>query len=140
MYIDLNLEVRTNAEFRYKVTQLTQEIQQLEKANDGNPHADDRISERILDIYRLCKYNAGLLVPYFFPRYPNNQPLSCSARPYSYAMFHMQIGGFTVFRSSRQIGKCLGHATNITAKIKNASEVNISASALFDIACKAADG
>lgn len=105
MYIDLNVEVRTNAEFRYKLDKLTKEIKALSTSSGADPHTNDRISERILEIYRLCKYNAGLLVPYFFPAYPYDKPLSCSNRPFSYAMFHMQIGGFLCFRAARQIGK-----------------------------------
>jgi hypothetical protein len=107
MYIDLNWEVKTNAEFRYKLKALTDDIKRLEKETDGDPHGNDKIASRIIDIYRLCKYNAGLLVPYFFPQYPYDKPLSCSARPYSFAMFHMQIGGFLAIRAGRQIGKAL---------------------------------
>jgi hypothetical protein len=107
MYIDLNWEVKTNAEFRYKLKALTDDIKRLEKETEGDPHGSDKIASRIIDIYRLCKYNAGLLVPYFFPQYPYDKPLSCSARPYSFAMFHMQIGGFLSIRAGRQIGKAL---------------------------------
>lgn len=105
MYIDLNWEVKTNAEFRYKLKALTDDIKRIEKENEGDPHCNDKIASRIIDIYRLCKYNAGLLVPYFFPQYPYDKPLSCTNRPYSFAMFHMQIGGFLSIRAGRQIGK-----------------------------------
>lgn len=107
MYIDLNWEVKTNAEFQYKLKALTDDIKRLEKETDGDPHGNDKVASRIIDIYRLCKYNAGLLVPYFFPQYPYDKPLSCSARPYSFAMFHMQIGGSLSIRAGRQIGKAL---------------------------------
>lgn len=107
MYIDLNWEVKTNAEFRYKLKALTDDIKRLEKETEGDPHGSDKIASRIIDIYRLCKYNAGLLVPYFFPQYPYDKPLSCTARPYSFAMFHMQIGGSLSIRAGRQIGKAL---------------------------------
>lgn len=110
MYIDLNWEVKTNAEFRYKLKALTDDIKRLEKETDGDPHGNDKVASRIIDIYRLCKYNAGLLVPYFFPQYPYDKPLSCSARPYSFAMFHMQIGGSLSIRAGRQIGKSTSFA------------------------------
>jgi len=112
MYIDLNWEVKTNAEFRYKLKALTDDIKRLEKETEGDPHGSDKIASRIIDIYRLCKYNAGLLVPYFFPQYPYDKPLSCTARPYSFAMFHMQIGGFLSIRAGRQIGK----STSLSAR------------------------
>lgn len=110
MYIDLNWEVKTNAEFQYKLKALTDDIKRLEKETDGDPHGNDKVASRIIDIYRLCKYNAGLLVPYFFPQYPYDKPLSCSARPYSFAMFHMQIGGALSIRAGRQIGKSTSFA------------------------------
>jgi hypothetical protein len=112
MYIDLNWEVKTNAEFRYKLKALTGDIKRLEKETEGDPHGSDKIASRIIDIYRLCKYNAGLLVPYFFPQYPYDKPLSCTARPYSFAMFHMQIGGSLSIRAGRQIGK----STSLSAR------------------------
>lgn len=107
MYIDLNWEVKTNAEFRYRLKALTDDIKKIEIESDGDPHGNDKIASRIIDIYRLCKYNAGFLVPYFFPQYPYDKPLSCTARPYSFAMFHMQLGGFLSIRAGRQIGKAL---------------------------------
>lgn len=107
MYIDLNWEVKTNAEFLYRLQSIYKEVERMERKADGDPHTSDKIAEKILDIYRLCKYNAGLLLPYFFPAYPYDKPLSCTARPYAYAMFHMQIGGFMAFRAGRQIGKAL---------------------------------
>lgn len=112
MYIDLNLQVQTDAMFRSKLQSITSEISKLEASSGEDPKINDKIGDRIVDIFRLCKYNAGLLVPYFFPQYPNDMPLSCSARPYSYAMFHMQVGGYTVFRAGRQIGK----STSISAR------------------------
>lgn len=107
MYIDLNWEVKTNAEFLYRLQRIYKDVEMLERKAAGDPNTSDKIAEKILDIYRLCKYNTGLLLPYFFPAYPYDKPLSCTARPYAYAMFHMQIGGFMAFRAGRQIGKAL---------------------------------
>lgn len=137
MYIDLNWEVRTNAEFSHKINEISKEISRLEKLSDGDPHASNKIAERIIDIYRLCKYNAGLLVPYFFPQYPYDRPLSCFARPYSFAMFHMQMGGFLSIRAGRQIGKCLTHSTQLEVDVQGEKK-KISAAELFNIAKSAA--
>lgn len=113
MYIDLAWEARTNGEFRSKLTKLTKEIAELEQRQDRDPMASDAVAQRVVDVYRLCKYNAGFLVPYFFPQYPYDTPLSCNNRPYSFAMYHFQIGGFVVFRAGRQIGKFLPHDTRL---------------------------
>lgn len=108
MYIDLLQEARTNSEFQSKLYKLTSEITRREaRAEDGEIHISDA-SDIIVDIYRLCNYNAGFLVPYFFPAYPYDAPLSCQSRPYSFAMYHFQIGGSTTFRASRQVGKSTG--------------------------------
>lgn len=112
MYLDLNYEVQTNGMFRDKLNTIYKEIARLENLAGEDPSINDKISEYIIEIYRLCKFNAGLLVPYFFPQYPYDKPLSCSARPYSYAMFHMQIGGFLAIRAGRQIGK----STSLSAR------------------------
>lgn len=119
MYIDLNWEVRTNAEFQHKLRTLGKELQIIESKTGSDPAASDKAGSIILDIYRLCKYNAGLLVPYFFPKYPYDKPLSCSNRPYSFAMFHMQIGGSITFRAGRQIGKCIGKFTRVITLYNN---------------------
>ena len=137
MYIDLNWEVKTNAEFQHKLKALTDDIKRIEKENDGDPHCNDKIASRIIDIYRLCKYNAGLLVPYFFPQYPYDKPLSCTNRPYSFAMFHMQIGGFLSIRAGRQIGKCLTHSTQLEVVVQGEKK-KISAAELFNLARSAA--
>lgn len=105
MYLDIYKEARTNADFRDKLYKHTSEIARLERLKGRDPRATSIIDQHVVEIYRLCKYNAGFLVPYFFPQYPFTKPLSLSARPYSYAMFHFQIGGYICIRASRQIGK-----------------------------------
>jgi len=133
MYLDLNYEVQTNGMFRDKLNTIYKEIARLENLAGEDPSINDKISEYIIEIYRLCKFNAGLLVPYFFPQYPYDKPLSCSARPYSYAMFHMQIGGFLAIRAGRQIGKCLTKDTRIKTCVNN-EEKEMTAKEIFMLA------
>lgn len=110
MYIDLPNEVRTNGQFNHLVTTLVQRIAQLEQKSQSDPRAADELNSCMVKLYHTCNHNAGFLVPYFFPKYPFEKPLSLSDRPYSYAMFHMQMGGYMVTRASRQIGKSTTYA------------------------------
>lgn len=105
MYIDLPSEMRTNGQFRHLITELVKRIAFLEPKSQSDPGASDELNTCMIKLYHTCNQNAGFLVPYFFPRYPFEKPLSLSDRPFSYAMFHMQMGGYTVTRASRQIGK-----------------------------------
>lgn len=107
MYIDINWEARTNGQFQSKLMGLINELHKLDKAALSSSKARDRQEEIIREIYRLCNFNPGFLVPFFFPQYPLHKPLSLNNRPYAFAMFHFQIGGFICFRASRQIGKAL---------------------------------
>lgn len=107
MYLDIHKEARTNGEFKHKLQNLVNEIARLEKNAASDQRAEEKINQLTVDVYRHCNYNAGFLVPYFFPEYPFNKPLSLNNRPYSYCMLHFQIGGYVVIRASRQIGKAL---------------------------------
>jgi hypothetical protein len=105
MYLDLYKEARTNGEFRHELRRLISKIRTLEEKKSYSSRAEEEINEAVVQIYRMSKYNAGFLVPYFFPQYPYNTPLTMNARPYSYALMNMQLGGYMVIRASRQIGK-----------------------------------
>jgi len=105
-YIDPGHKLRTDPLFRGKVEKLVDQIKILErKSFTSAKHAQD-LRYRVHDLYKLCNYNAGLLVPYFFPNFHGaGTPLSLFARPFSFAMFHLQVLGYVTLRASRQIGK-----------------------------------
>jgi hypothetical protein len=104
-FLDIPWEFQTNPLFRRELEYHGGAIARLEgMAEKGADIAND-VGKHLLEILRLCDFNPGLLVPYYFPNYPEKEPLSLFARPFSFAMFNLQIGGFTVIRASRQIGK-----------------------------------
>jgi hypothetical protein len=105
MYIDVYWQAKGDPAFRKELGRLIEKISQAEKAAIKNPVARRVFREGLTELYRLCNFNAGFLVPHFFPTYPYTEPLSLQARPFSFSMFNMQIGGFTVMRASRQVGK-----------------------------------
>lgn len=108
-YLDLSWELQTNSDFSRKIQDGIMRIAEAEKRSKRS-----ELCLALVELLRLCEYNAGLLVPFFFPQYPEEKPLSLFDRPYSFAMFNFQIGGFTVIRASRQIGK----STTIGAREK----------------------
>jgi len=114
MYIDINWEARTNGQFRHKLEDLINQISVHEAK--GSAKDEEIVKQLTVEVYRLCHYNPGFLIPYFFPQFhptvPKPSPLSLQDRPYAFAIFYFQIGGFICFRASRQIGK----STSIAAR------------------------
>ena len=105
MYIDIYAKARSDKSFRDEMRGLATMISQAEVAARKNPAAKQVFANSMQTMLKKCNYNPGFLVPHFFPCYPKQQPLSLAARPFSYSMFAMQVGGFTVVRASRQVGK-----------------------------------
>ena len=103
--LDIPWEFKTNSRFRALLEYHAAEISKLEGVAAKGRNTAPEVGKHLLQILRLCNFNPGLLVPYYFPAYPEKEPLSLFARPFSFAMFNLQIGGFTVIRASRQIGK-----------------------------------
>lgn len=78
----------------------------------------------------LCGFNFGLLIPYCFPAYPMDQPLSLLSRPFMFAMTCLSPGSVTTLRAGRQVGKCVKGATKLTTEKLG----DISIAELFDLA------
>lgn len=52
-------------------------------SDDGN---DEEFRAAMLDLLRLCDFNASLLVPYFFPKFPDDKPMTLWERPHAISM------------------------------------------------------
>lgn len=113
MYIDVYWKVCTDTAFRKKIAQYGSDIARLERAAPNDHRAAEALKDKLVQFYLFCNHNPGLLVPHFFPNYPKpGRPLSLVDRPFSFSMFNFQMGGWTVIRASRQIGK----STSIAAR------------------------
>jgi hypothetical protein len=108
MIIDLGHKVRTDGEFASKLVKLSKEFADLSVKAERHAMYAPQANEALLNVIRLCEYNFFFLVPYYFPKYFSNKPLSFDEFPHASTMFNFQIGGFTVYRGSRQIGKSIG--------------------------------
>lgn len=102
-YIDLAWELRTNPQFSNKITRLQEEFKR--RALSKSAKEREGKFEVLRDIFRECKYNASLLVPWFFPTFNRGRPLRVGQRPATYALFLFCPGGWVAVRGARQFGK-----------------------------------
>lgn len=77
----------------------------------------------LLNLLRLCDYNLSMLVPYFFPKFIGNKPMSLAARPHSYAMMTTGANLTLTIQASRQVGKCLAGNTKLHCKVDGNEQV-----------------
>ena len=105
MYLDIGAEMRTGGAFATKLRQLAQEFEQLSKRSLENPAYASKANEILHRIVTHCQYNLFFFVGYYFPKYFNGHPLTFKDFPFASTVFNYSIGGFTVYRGSRQISK-----------------------------------
>jgi hypothetical protein len=105
MYLDLEFEVRTNGEFRHGLQQRIDRLARLEQLARSEGSNTAEVREALWQLIHYCKLNLVFLTPSFWPRYPKDKPLNFADFPFTFAMFEIQAGGYTVFRGSRQVAK-----------------------------------
>ena len=64
----------------------------------------------------LCNFNFGLLMPYFFPRYPIDKPLSLVSRPFMFSMTCLAPDSMVTLKAGRQVGKCVTGDTEVVLR------------------------
>lgn len=116
-YFDLYRNLRTNASFRNNVSLWITRILKAEKDNDP-----DKLHECQLELLRVCHYNPGLLVPYFFPKYPEQDPMSLMNRPYTFSMIGFEPVKDNTICAGRQIGKCCVGSTKLSTRRKSGTK------------------
>ena len=105
MYFDFEHTVRTDGVFRDKLKALVSKLEKHAPQAFSSIKHQNIANNTLLDILRLCHYNPGFLLPYYYPAYPKELPMSLKDFPYAYHLLPLNIGGFTVVRGSRQIAK-----------------------------------
>jgi hypothetical protein len=105
MYLDLEHEARTNGQFQHGLERRFKELDRLAALAKRNPSYSGSYQEALLDFARYCNFNLVFLTTQFWPHYPKAEPLTYSGFPFAWHMFDFQVGGFRVFRGSRQISK-----------------------------------
>jgi hypothetical protein len=105
MYLDLEFESRTNGEFQSSLQKQLKNLAHFNKLATANQSFVPRYQQALMDFATFCNFNLVFLTPYFWPRYPKDEPLNFADFPFAFQMFEFQMGGFMVFRGSRQIAK-----------------------------------
>lgn len=111
---DLLRDVRRNPK---KAAAIQTALVRLEKvvADVGLGKASQAdVSQAQAALLPLCGFNFGLLIPYFFPRYPLDEPLSLLQRPFMFAMTCLAPDSIMTLRAGRQVGKCVTGDTEVT--------------------------
>jgi len=106
MYLDLYHKVRTDGEFKFKVEEYGTKLSALQIKSKYNAKAIREFNDTLLEFFKFCNFNMVFLTGFYFPRYPKDKPLLFSEYGFSFQLFNIHFGGFTVIRGSRQISKC----------------------------------
>ncbi len=110
---DLYTELQSNPDLVKRIEGITHEMEALDEELGAAAPFNDRTRELIHELFRVCDYNCGFIIPYFFPEFVESkdpevatlQPLSLLNRPFAFAMTDVNVGGETTIRASRQISK-----------------------------------
>lgn len=108
MFFDLQKALTTDPVFIQKIQNITDKLQKAAEAND-----DEQFRVYQLQLLRACDYNSSLLIPYFFPKYPNDKPMTLWSRPHAFSMMAFIPNGTLTVQASRQIGKCVSKDTKL---------------------------
>ena len=108
---DLMAHLRKNKNKAQAIDAAVTKLKKLEAMYSRGEPVSNEIQKSIADLVILCGHNLGFLVPYLFPAYPSDSPLSLMARPYMFALLSMAGNVSVTFRAGRQIGKCVSGDT-----------------------------
>lgn len=126
---DLMRSVRRDPKKALEIEKALSRIEMVTRQAKIGKASRDQLAEAQAAILPLCGFNFGLLIPSFFPSYPEDQPLSWLPRPFMFAMTCLAPDSIVTFRSGRQVGKCVDGDTEIqTDKLGRMSIVD-----LFDL-------
>jgi len=130
---DLMGFIKKNPKRGRKINASVDRLYKLEKAMlAGSVNAGREMQKELATLIKLCGYNMGLVIPFMFPTYPEDKPLSLLCRPYMFALLSMAGNSIVTFRAGRQIGKCSVGITPIKAKVDDV-ECDILLEELFDM-------
>lgn len=128
VFLDIQDKLSSDPVFIGKVSELMSRLQRAYAA--GEKAATDKA---VLDILRLCEYNTSLIVPFMFPKYPFNKPMTLWNRPHSMSMLAYVPNATITVCTGRQTGKCVTGETKLECSVGGLRRT-ITARELFDSA------
>lgn len=104
-YFDIEHTARTDGEFRHTLVTLAIRLTKLYPKARAGGKARTEYQDTLMALIKHCRFNLGYLLPYFWPKYPKNEPLSIANHSFAFNLFSFFIGGFLLIKGSRQISK-----------------------------------
>lgn len=126
LFFDLQRKLTSDPVFIAKAGSAMDALTKADKSGDRQA-----TSRAMLDVLRLCEFNTSLLVPFFFPSYPFNKPMTLWTRPHAMAMLTYVPNATVTVCTGRQTGKCIAGDTMLKCRIGGKEEV-VTARELFD--------
>lgn len=128
LFFDLQKVLTTNPAFASKAEGMVKKIMAAARAGDKAA-----MGHEMHQLLLLCDFNATLLIPFFFPHFPDQDPMTLLTRPHAIAMMACVPNGSVTVCASRQIGKCLSGLTFLPLRTAGAETVeNTTISSIFD--------
>lgn len=121
LFFDLQKELTTNPAFATRAERQVALV--MKAAKEDNKEAAGHEMAKLL---RLCDFNPTLLVPYMFPHFPEQDPMSLLSRPHAVSMMALVPNGSLTVQASRQVGKCLSGLTFLKIRTKTVENKTIS--------------
>lgn len=126
VFFDLQNKLVSDPVFISKVGNVMDDINKAEIA--GNKVETSKCMLKLLD---MCEYNTSLLVPFMFPKYPVNKPMTLWTRPHAMAMLSYLPNATITVCTGRQTGKCATGDTKLKCKVGGA-ECEMTLADIFD--------
>lgn len=115
---DLISELRRNPRKSAIVQKTIDRVGSLQRDVASGKAQNGDVSRAMAELVKVCGFNFGLLMPYIFPKFRNDeygkaQPLQLTARPFMFVM--TTASGLTevTLRAGRQVGKCADEDTEV---------------------------
>lgn len=111
LFLDLQRKLTSDPVFTDKVKARMAAIQDASRTGDKMA-----VRRAMLDMLRLCEFNPSLLVPFFFPSYPFNKPMTLWTRPHAMGMLSVMPNATITVCTGRQTGKCCTGDTTVPCR------------------------
>jgi hypothetical protein len=134
MFEDFEFKLRKDTNFRNKITKAISNIQKTYNDSLKNPQYVSLHKQALQEYLKVSNFNLSPLLGFYYPNYPDG-PFSLADFPFAHCYYQLNIGpgAYTVYRGSRQIGKCVSYNTKIRVRNKVTKEIlEISIGELYD--------
>lgn len=128
-FFDLQRALTTNPAFHNEMKQL---MLKAAEAYDAGKH--DEATKYMDEIARKCDFNPSLLLPYFFPRFADEKPMTLWNYPHAFSMMSIVPNGSITIQASRQVGKCVTGNTKVTGKDRYGNVKKLTMRQMFETA------